>query len=398
MQRFIWCVLLFMFIGVSSTFGHGQGLCLDAKSDSKWIKHFTPGSDNDPCTKYDSCDGNSQYKHGHKLINKQGYLVEWGYYNATGAELEAYNNYVWCLYVTPGDQPVDNDRTPYEPLNKKTDDISDIDKPPTNTNQPNNPTSNNRNDNPPRTNTEQPNRDDTTIHDVDSRSRTPHDTPEQTTEETIEEPEPEWVNWEYGYWLKGHNYISFPVMKPEIVTIADLFAAYRCFEAGKDEIRVMIEGEWYSYSGGDDEENQTAGAVVIAPYLGVDIVLDYSFWLGARGYRLLGDGSVEIKEGENMVGLTELPSRYTKPSDFLDIDGIESVTITYTDPYVLEAQRFFTIEAEGDSGDEYPLYIGQAVLIKASKDLTLDLTEPPPSAPSARNRLTLTWGALKKGK
>ena len=213
-------------------------------------------------------------------------------------------------------------------------------------------------------------------------------------EEIIEEPEPEYIAWEYGYWLPGVNFVSFPAMKPEIETIADLFAYYSFFEVGVDEIWVLLDGVFHGYNGGED---QVAGDVPIVPYLGVAIVLDRISLLRMPGaVRLIGDGSVDINAGMNLIGLTELPSRFEYPSDLLSVDGVEIVIITHNDPTrPIDSKRYYIIGKKGDAGDELPLYLGQGVLIISSIDTTLDLTEQTPSAPSALRRATMTWGAIK---
>ena len=146
----------------------------------------------------------------------------------------------------------------------------------------------------------------------------------------IESPEeqpveilPELVRFEYGYWRKGFNLVSFPVMKPEIETLSDFYAHYSFMESPDDVLYVVIDGNWYAYNGQDDQ--QIAGDVQITPYLGIVAVMDWSAWWALTGTEIIGDGEIELSAGLNIVGLSELPSRYSVPSDFLDIDGIEAV-------------------------------------------------------------------------
>ena len=60
-----------------------------------------------------------------------------------------------------------------------------------------------------------------------------------------------------------------------------------------------------------------------------------------------------------------------------------------------KTNRLYLIGRAGDEGDT-PLYLGQAVILITSMDITLDMSEPVSAAPSARSRVTMSWGALKQ--
>ena len=195
-------------------------------------------------------------------------------------------------------------------------------------------------------------------------------------------------------WLKGYNLVSFPVMREDIETVADLYQAYALFNAPQDIIYVAIDGCWFGYNG---QEGQIAGDVRITPYLGVLIVMDWTAIVGMRGVEQIGDGEVELMPGLNVVGLSELPSRYRVPSDFLEVDGIEVVMTTgWDDEKYMSDLRL--VGRAGDPGDDNPLYRGQAVLLIATTQLTLDLSSDTLAAPMAPRVGTLntSWGAMKR--
>ena len=61
---------------------------------------------------------------------------------------------------------------------------------------------------------------------------------------------------------------------------------------------------WLSYGG---EEDNPIGDIVITPYMGFVLLMDYSIWLGVTGNRLIGDGTYELQIGMNLLGITEMP-------------------------------------------------------------------------------------------
>ena len=205
--------------------------------------------------------------------------------------------------------------------------------------------------------------------------------------------------FDYGLWHQGRNLVSLPHILPDWETISDFYdyydqGDYKSFMSGST-ISVYIDGEWLSYNGQDGQE---AGDVELTPYLGMLVERDFTVLWGMPGsMKITGDGEVELSPGVNVVGLTELPSRYERPSDFLEIDGIESVQVTkWSDESNLSV--LLTIEQAGDEGDD-PLYLGQAVILVSTIETTLDMTERMPSAPQARQvRMTTSWGKLKNGR
>ena len=203
----------------------------------------------------------------------------------------------------------------------------------------------------------------------------------------------------YGNWYEGKNLVSLPVVKESWKTIADFYdhynqGNYSSFMGGSTIYFHDVGDEWYSYNGQDGQN--LAGDVPLTPYLGFIVERDYTTWWGLWGVRLMGDGEVDISPGINVLGLTELTSRYERPSDFLEIEGIESVQVT---KWSSEERKsvLLTIEQSGDEGDDL-LHLGQAVILNSRVQTTLDMTEQAPGAPQALRYRTLTtaWGAMKR--
>ena len=209
--------------------------------------------------------------------------------------------------------------------------------------------------------------------------------------EAVVETEPVELVYHEWTWLKGYNLVSFPVMREGIETVADLYQEYALFNAPQDIIYVAIDGCWFAYNG---QEGQVAGEVRITPYLGVVMVMDWTAILGMRGVEQIGDGELELMPGLNVVGLPELPSRYGKPSDFLEVDGIEVVMATAWNDET-KMSDIHVIGRAGDPGDN-PLYRGQAVILIATTQLTLDLSNDVASAPGIHRRLITSWGTMKQ--
>ena len=228
----------------------------------------------------------------------------------------------------------------------------------------------------------------------DKQPATPDDTSmiDDPVEVVVEAEAVELIYHEWT-WRKGYNLVSFPVMREDIETVADLYQEYALFNAPQDIIYVVIDGCWFAYNG---QEGQIAGDVRITPYLGVLMVMDWTAILGMRGVEQIGDGELELTPGLNVVGLSELPSRYRKPSDLLEIDGIEvAMTTAWNAENKMSDIRL--IGRAGDPGDN-TLYRGQAVLLIATTQLTLDLSSDTLAAPMAPRVGTLntSWGAMKR--
>ena len=216
------------------------------------------------------------------------------------------------------------------------------------------------------------------------------DNPVEAVVEAVVETEPVELVYHEWTWRRGYNLVSFPVMREGIETVADLYQEYALFNAPQDIIYVAIDGCWFAYNG---QEGQVAGEVRITPYLGVVMVMDWAAILGMHGIEQIGDGELELIPGLNVVGLSELPSLYRIPSDFLRIDGIEAVMVTAWDDEK-KMSDFSLIGRAGDPGDN-PLFRGQAVVLIVSTELTLDLNGDTPSAPGVHRTLRVSWGAMK---
>ena len=77
----------------------------------------------------------------------------------------------------------------------------------------------------------------------------------EVAEEIIEEVIPKTYRFEYGYWYKGYNLVSFPVLPEGVITIKDLFDRYSLFQSFElinenpigytgDRIVVNVDGDW----------------------------------------------------------------------------------------------------------------------------------------------------------
>ena len=212
---------------------------------------------------------------------------------------------------------------------------------------------------------------------------------EEMENEIVIVPTPERVYHEYT-WYKGLNLVSFPVLKDNIKTLADLYNEYTLFNRPQDIIYIYLDDEgWYGYNG-----SQEIGAIPITPYLGVVMRHDWSAFLGMRGARLEGDGTIELSIGRNVVGWTELSGRYETPADFLEHDEIRYVVtlVLLNPPYGFPTWRL--VGRAGDPGGDIPLTLGQAIFVYCTAEMVLELRDAP-AAPQARRTITTTWGAIK---
>ena len=230
---------------------------------------------------------------------------------------------------------------------------------------------------------------------------------EEVIEEVVVEETVELVRFEYGWWYKGLNLVSFPVLPEGVETVKDLFERYQLFEPFQlisedpfeytgDAIYVLIDGDWLSYGG---EEDNLIGDIVITPYMGFVLLMDYSSWLGVDGIRLIGDGSYELQTGVNLLGITEMPVGIKKPSDFLLIDGV-IVVISRVITDLGRDKKTYVISREGDNGDEYPVALGHAYMLVSEIDGTViefDGDTDVPAAPAANRvgKLNTSWGSIK---
>ena len=226
------------------------------------------------------------------------------------------------------------------------------------------------------------------------------ETPPEVVEEVVED-----VRFEYGWWYSGINLVSFPVLPNHVSTIADLFAEYGLFQPYEqltedtftgDAIYTIIDGEWVSYGG---EADNPVGDIVIAPYMGFVLLLDYAAWIAMHGRRLVGDGEFELQLGLNLIGITEPPIVIAKPSDFLFIEGV-CVVISRVITDLGRDKQWYTTTRVGDSGDEYPVELAKAYLVITTQEGTIEFEQDMdiPSAPPAPrvDNMTTSWGAMKR--
>ena len=223
---------------------------------------------------------------------------------------------------------------------------------------------------------------------------TQEDMPDEIPESTEEMEEEEVIPLVYfgTQWYKGYNLVSFPVLPTDIVTISDFYHRWSFFNSPQDSIIVSMDGWWLAYNG----EDNAVGDLEITPYLGVAMLHDWSVYLGIHGVPVIGDGVLELEAGHHLVGLSEIPEGFTKPSDFLDVPGIYWV-VTRTTADVVEIPEWHSIGREGDPGDEHSLYLGQAVLLVVEQTTQIVFREDVSAAPQAQRRGTLAvgWGAMK---
>ena len=216
----------------------------------------------------------------------------------------------------------------------------------------------------------------------DEVSTTPPEPPKEMPEiEEIPEPEPVVMleYHDYQFW-KGYTLVGFPVLKPEIETIGDFYEAHTFFDSESEGIIVKIDEGWYFYNG-----HGPIGEIPITPNLGVAVKLDWAHYLGMRGMAVAG-GEMDLHIGANLVGLPEIPSAYKRPSDFLN----DSICLV-----IVEKQgTFYAVGKAGDNGDDL-LSAGQALLIIASTEMTLDLSSSIAAAPNAYRILKTPWGKIK---
>lgn len=370
-RDFIVIAVWFVFVVLILSLGVKSVYCHIPTWESKYpgdpnpfgvVGHFCPNTAADPCFTSKTCGIDlKQYEGGHGHINDDG---TWGYWSKGSSNIWDDGDALDCSPKPPKKRPKQPPK-----------------KPPKQT--PVKPT-----DNQPRVENQLSSTDTEDI--VDGQ-----------IEEEIIESDPHWSDgmttyWDYGQFYIGPNLISFPYMKPELRTIADFFSYY--YSLNWASISVLIDGEWVDHDGSDSEDSERAGKVPIEPYLGVIANMAYPLWLGcASCARVIGDEiEVELVAGLNVVGITSLPGAYTKPSDFLNIDGIDEVQVSVWDDDE-RTNVIVTINDAGDTGDDN-LYLGQAVVLVASKPVVLDMSEAAQSAPMAQRpgTLTLTWGSLKQ--
>ena len=230
---------------------------------------------------------------------------------------------------------------------------------------------------------------------------------EVVVEEVIVEEIVELVRFEYGYWYQGLNFVSFPVLPEGVETVKDLFDRYQLFQSFQlvsqdpfeytgDAIYVVIDGSWLSYGG---EEDNPIGDIVITPYMGFVLLMDYSIWLGITGNRLIGDGTYELQIGMNLLGITEMPVDINKPSDFLLVDGVSAVISRVITDLGIN-KNWYVVSSVGDPGDEYPVVLGHAYVLIAESaggliDFDGDIDVPAAPAANRVGKLNTSWGSIK---
>ena len=193
-------------------------------------------------------------------------------------------------------------------------------------------------------------------------------------------------NWEI---TEDYTLIGFPITPIWNKTIRELHANFR------RELRVkvflsqaFVDGRWVSYRGfGRDEPNQEIGDIQITPHLGLMVALQES--VGFVGHPQQGE-IIDLEPGIHLIGLPEVPGNFERASDFLSVDGVEWVKIGYSPSKHIDSQ---------DDPDDQDLRAGQAIRIRVTNAVTLDLRgTAPAAAPQAYRQGTLTtsWGAMKR--
>ena len=198
----------------------------------------------------------------------------------------------------------------------------------------------------------------------------------------------------YNYQIEDrYQLIGFPVLP--IQGIDDVGWLHYFFEWKLQRknilFQVFIDGRWLSFTGGGrDEANPEVSDIPITPHLAIMV----NFKKSEESIGLLGTSQegeiINLEPGIHLIGLPETPSNFGRASDFLSVDGVESVKLGYSPTKYIDSI---------DDPDDQDLRAGQAIRIRVTNVVTLDLRgTAPAAAPMAPRRGTLatSWGAIKR--
>ena len=194
------------------------------------------------------------------------------------------------------------------------------------------------------------------------------------------ESEPvELSRFEIQFW-QGWTLMCFPVLPESVSTVADLYDEWDFFTEFNGQIVLLVDGCWVTYSG---DRADVVGAITLSAVTGLAIRLDWAAYLGVRGVLLPSPDVVQLQAGSNLLGLPRLPVGAVKPSDLLS-DVICAV--------LLERKgKFYLVGRVGDPGDEFPLVVGQAVLLISLSPVEIRFN----ALETAENVAVGGWGNMK---
>ena len=193
-------------------------------------------------------------------------------------------------------------------------------------------------------------------------------------------PEPvELSRFEIQFW-QGWTLMCFPVLPEGVSTVADLYDEWTFFASHNGQIVLLVDGCWVTYSG---DRADTSGAIPLSAITGLAVRLDWAAWLGVRGLLLPVPDVMQLQAGVNLLGLPRLPVGAVKPSDLLS-DAICAV--------MLERKgEFYLVARAGDPGDEFPLVVGQAVMLISLSPVDIRFN----ALEAVENVAVGGWGNLK---
>ena len=197
-------------------------------------------------------------------------------------------------------------------------------------------------------------------------------------------------NWQI---TDRYQLIGFPVLPLVWDTVGWLHYSFeRRLQRKNILFEVFIDGRWLSYKGGGrDETNPEVGDIPITPHLGILVNFNprSEESIGLLGTPQEGE-IIDLEPGIHLIGLPEAPANFGRASDFLSVDGVEWVRIGYSPSKHIDSQ---------DDPDDQDLRAGQAIRIRVTEPVTLDLRgTAPAAAPMAPRQGTLatSWGSMKE--
>ena len=224
----------------------------------------------------------------------------------------------------------------------------------------------------------------------DPPSVTTPDPPSVTTFEQEYIPDETCHTWDFT----ESPYIGFPVLPDGKETIGGFRSFIKRKTGQSVNISLLIDGAWKSYP-----RHQELKYTPITAHLGV--------YVGYRGGEVEGCGErltgetleLNVPEGKPaglyLIGFPENPSAYEYWSDLVSEDLPWIKRKVWVGEYRNTKNQYVSRYRQDDDTE---IEAGQAIVVRVTADLTLDLTGEVPQAPQAQRHQTLTtsWGALKR--
>ena len=188
-----------------------------------------------------------------------------------------------------------------------------------------------------------------------------------------------------------YQLIGFPVLPMQ--GIDDIGWLHYFFEWKLERhnliFQVFVDERWLTFDG-RNEANFEVRDIPITPHLAVMVNFKKSeVEIGVLGTPQQGQ-IINLEPGIHLIGLPEVPANFERASDLVAVDGVESVKLGYSPTKVVDRI---------DDPDDQDLQAGQAIRIRVTNAVTLDLRgTAPAAAPMAPRRGTLatSWGAIKR--